>query len=154
MDVVVFVGLQGSGKSTFYRLAYAATHDLVSLDRLRNNRRPRRRQMHLIAESLRTGRSVVVDNTNPTPEDRAPLVAIAREFGAGAVAVWFDEPIGDCLARNRQREGRERVPDVALFAIRARLVAPGRAEGFDRVVRATIAATGWFATEEVEGEGS
>ena len=48
MEVVVFVGLQGSGKSTFYRTFYASTHVLVSKDRFRNNRKPQRRQMQLI----------------------------------------------------------------------------------------------------------
>jgi predicted kinase len=54
MEVVLLVGLQGSGMSTFYRTHHAATHVLVSKDRLRNNRRPRRRQMQLI-ERTRKG---------------------------------------------------------------------------------------------------
>ena len=37
------------------------------------------------------------------------------------------------LRRNRVREGRERVPDVAIFAVRKRLEPPSVAEGFDRL---------------------
>jgi predicted kinase len=40
------------------------------------------------------GRSVAVDNTNPTPEDRAPLLAAAWTRGAAAVAVWFPASFG------------------------------------------------------------
>jgi predicted kinase len=56
MEIVLLVGLQASGKSTFYRTHYAATHVLVSKDRFRNNRRPQRRQMHLIEEALTESR--------------------------------------------------------------------------------------------------
>ena len=77
MELVIFVGLQGAGKSSFYRARFAASHVLVSKDRLRNNRRPSRRQGQLIEEALQTGRSVVVDNTNPTVQDRPRLVTAA-----------------------------------------------------------------------------
>jgi hypothetical protein len=48
----------------------------------RNNRRPQRRQMQLIEQALKQGWSVVVDNSNPTVEDRAPNVELARRYGA------------------------------------------------------------------------
>ena len=38
------------------------------------------------------------------------------------------------LVRNRLREGIARVPDVAIFATRKRLVPPAMEEGFDEVV--------------------
>jgi len=47
-ELVILVGLQASGKSTFYRRHLSGTHVLVSKDLLRNNRRPARRQVQLI----------------------------------------------------------------------------------------------------------
>ncbi len=47
MELIVLVGLQGSGKTTFYRERFAATHEHVSKDNFRNNSRPARRQRHL-----------------------------------------------------------------------------------------------------------
>lgn len=152
MELVIFVGLQGSGKSMFYRQRFAATHTLVSLDLLRNNPRPRRRQAHLIAESLAAGQSVVVDNTSPTPDDRAPLIALGREHGATIAGYWFDEPLKACLERNRARESRARVPDVALFATAKRLAPPTHAEGFDRLYRVRIAADGTFDVRPLPDE--
>src|SRR5205823_1567234 len=117
-------------KSTFFRERFAGTHDHVSKDLLRHNRRPQRRQEQLIAESLASGRSVVVDNTNPSAAVRAPLIAVARKHGAEVIGYLFVTEAVDALRRNRAREGRERVPDVAIFTARKRLEPPTRAEGF------------------------
>jgi predicted kinase len=132
-ELVLFVGLQGSGKSSFYRARFAGTHDLVSKDRFPNNRNPARRHHQLIEEALAAGRSVVVDNTNPTAQERAELIALARSFGAAVVGYYFESRLADCLERNRRRQGKERVPDVALYATRKRLCRPSPAEGFDRL---------------------
>jgi predicted kinase len=132
-ELVLFIGLQATGKSSFYRTAFAGTHDSVSKDRLRNNRNPARRQRQLVEEALRAGRSVVVDNTNPTKEERAELIALVCSFGATVVGYYFESRLADCLERNRRREGTSRVPDVALYATRKRLCSPSVAEGFDRL---------------------
>ena len=133
MECVILIGLPASGKSTFFRERFAGTHDHVSKDLLRNNRQPQRRQDHLIAASLASGRSVVVDNTNPTVAARAPVIALARMHGAEVTGYFFVTEAGDALRRNRAREGRERVPDVAIFTVRKRLEPPTIAEGFDRL---------------------
>ena len=130
---MILIGLPASGKSTFFRERFAATHDHVSKDLLRNNRQPQRRQDQLIAESLASGRSVVVDNTNPSAAVRAPVIALARKHGAEVVGYFFTTEAADALRRNRAREGRERVPDVAIFTARKRLEPPTMTEGFDRL---------------------
>ncbi|MDQ6645100.1 MAG: ATP-binding protein, partial [Chloroflexota bacterium] len=52
MELIIFIGLQGSGKSTFYRTYLAATHEHVSKDVLGNNKNPNRRQLQLIEMAL------------------------------------------------------------------------------------------------------
>jgi predicted kinase len=127
------VGLQGSGKSTWVRRHLAGTHTVVSKDHWPNARRREARQQRVVAELLAAGAAVVVDNTDPTPADRAPLVAAARRAGVPVQAVWLDTPPEVCLQRNDAREGRARVPLQGLLATRARLVPPTTDEGFDRV---------------------
>jgi predicted kinase len=131
MECVILIGLPAAGKSTFYRERFAGTHDHVSRDLLRNNRRPERRQAQLIEDSLSAGRSLVVDNTNATVAVRAPVIAAARARGARVVGFYFPTDAGAALRRNRARQGRERVPDVAILAVRKRLEPPSREEGFD-----------------------
>jgi len=105
---------------------------------MRHNRRPQRRQEQLIAAALGEGRSVVVDNTNPAAAVRAPLIALAHANGADVVGYFFRTEAADALRRNRAREGRDRVPDVAIFATRKKLEAPSYEEGFDRLFEVTL----------------
>jgi predicted kinase len=133
MELVIFTGLQASGKSTFYGVRFAATHEYVSKDRFRHNKNRNRRQRHLIEASLRAGNSVVVDNTNPMVEDRGPLIKLGREYGARVSGYYFESSVRECIERNRRRTGKERVPDVAIYATAKRLVPPSYDEGFDRL---------------------
>lgn len=133
MDLVILVGLQGAGKSTFYQTHFAVSHDWISKDRFPNNRKPARRQRQLVEEALGAGRSVVIDNTNATAADRAELIALGRAFGASIVGYYFESRLADCLERNRQRAGKARIPDAALFATRKKLVQPSMTEGFDQL---------------------
>ena len=132
-ELIVFVGLQAAGKSTYYRTHLAATHVHVSKDLMTNVRNRDLRQQQVIAQTLAAGGSVAVDNTSPTPASRAPLIALGRQHGARVVAYFFESPVKDAVARNRLREGKARVPDVAIYATAKKLVPPSFSEGFDEV---------------------
>lgn len=133
VELVIFVGLQAAGKSTYYFTHMAATHVHVSKDLMKNTRDRDARQEREIAAALAAGQSVAVDNTNPTPAARARLIALGRQHGARIVACYFQTIVKDALVRNRAREGAARVPDVALFTTAKKLVPPTEEEGFDEV---------------------
>jgi predicted kinase len=143
MECAILIGLPGSGKSTFRRLRLPR-HRVVSKDLMPNVRNRTGRQLRLVEAALLEGASVVVDNTNPTPEERAPLVDLAHRLGTRAVAYYLDLPVADCVARNRAREGRDRVPDVAIFATAKKLVPPATFEGFDTLYTVRPAGFGRF----------
>lgn len=130
-QAVVFVGIQGSGKSTYFARHYADTHVRINLDMLRT----RNREAVLLHACLACGQSFVIDNTNPTAAGRSRYAALARAAGFETVAVVFDIALDDALARNAARDGRARVPDRAITGTFARLEPVTDDEGFDRIIR-------------------
>jgi predicted kinase len=155
MELVLLVGLQASGKTSFYRARFSSTHAHVSRDNFRNNRNPTRRQRVLVEEALRAGRPVVVDNTNPTPEDRAPLIELGRARSVPVIGYYFQSRLDECKQRNAARNAKARVPDVALHATITRLCPPRPEEGFDRLYFVHLDGAGGFHVEpwRCEGEG-
>ena len=133
MELIIFVGVQASGKSTYYHANLAATHVHVSKDLMPGARDKDAKQMQMISAALAAGKSVVVDNTSPTPAVRAPLIALGRRFGARVIAYFFETTPKDAVARNRLREGKARVPDVVIYVTSKKLVPPSFEEGFDEV---------------------
>jgi len=136
-ELVLLVGLPASGKSTYYYAHFAGTHVHVSKDLMPNARTRDTRQRALIEEALSAGKSVVVDNTNPSPQIRAPLIALGRRHGARVIAVYFPTEVRTAIVRNRGREGGARVPNVAIFTTQKKLVPPAMDEGFDEVITVT-----------------
>jgi predicted kinase len=152
MEVVLMIGLQASGKSTFARSTFGATHQYVSKDLLRNNSHPVRRQRQLIETALQQGLSVVVDNTHATREAREELVALGQRYRADILGYYFAVQVEQCLERNRTREGKARVPDVALFATLKKLARPSYTEGFTTLFYVRNEGDGTFVVSPWEEE--
>ena len=138
LECVILIGLPGAGKSSLYREKFASTHVHVSKDLLPNAAKREDRQRQLIEEALASGKSVVIDNTNPTIAERATLIAIARAHGARVIGYFFDVNTRTAVARNAERTGRGKVPNVAIFTAAKRLERPSLAEGFDQLFRVQI----------------
>ena len=117
LALVVLVGTSGSGKSTFARRHFRPT-EVISSDYCRglvaddeNDQSATAAAfdvLHYIAgKRLAAGRLTVVDATNLRPEDRKPLVALARQHHMLPVALVFDLPETLCRERNRTRTDRD-----------------------------------------------
>jgi predicted kinase len=139
VECVILIGLPGAGKSTLYRERYAATHLHISKDLWPNAAKREARQQRELEEALTAGRSVVLDNTNATIAERAPLIVIARACHARTIGYFFEVTTRAAVARNANRTGREKVPNVAIFTVAKRLQAPTLGEGFDQLFRVQIA---------------
>jgi predicted kinase len=148
-ECAIFIGLPASGKTTFYQHRFAGTHQHISKDLWPSAANKDRRQTELIRQALATGVSVVIDNTNPSLADRAPLIAIAREYGARVLGYYFTATTREAVGRNRGREGKARVPDVAIFTTAKRMVRPTLEEGFDELYTVTIDPGGEFSVQPV-----
>ena len=138
MQLVLFTGLQGSGKSSFFRERFASTHVHVSKDLFPNARNRDRRQERMIREAAERNDSVVVDNTNPTVESRTQLITLGRELGMEVIGYAFDGDAKSCYERNAARIGKARVPDVGFFATLKQLQFPTYDEGYERLFRVRL----------------
>ncbi len=152
LDVILFIGLQGAGKSTFYQTQFALTHVYVSKDALHRSKTMNKapKQYMLVDEALRAGRSVVIDNTNPTKEDREPLISLGHHYKATVIGYYFDAPVNECLARNRERVGKARVPDKVIYITAKRMELPAFEEGFDVLWRVHTKEGGLFKVTAYE----
>lgn len=146
MEEIIFIGLQGVGKSTFYRKYFATTHTYISKDLLTRSKTMNKdaKQNRLLEEALQAERSVVIDNTNPTLKDREQLIRIAHSYNAKAIGYYFDASVRECIARNKERSGKAQVPDKAIYITAKRMVLPTYEEGFDMLFRVHTKENGFF----------
>jgi predicted kinase len=151
-EVVILIGLPASGKSSFFRERFSASHVHVSKDNFPKHRQPAKRQEREIREALQAGQSVVVDNTNVSPEERAAVITIAREFGAWVAGYRFPPDVRACRERNQKRESTARVPVVALYTAAKRYREPTLAEGFDELWSVHLTEAGFEVQEWNEDE--
>jgi predicted kinase len=131
MALILLIGLQAAGKTTFYQQRLADSYIPISMELLRNNPHPARRQALLIEQTLRAGQSVVLDNTNPTAEVRAPLSALGKQYEYAVIGYYFPPDVAASLKRNAARGDNAMVPPVLIYAKRKKLQPPSHAEGFD-----------------------
>lgn len=134
MEAIIFCGIQGAGKSTFFKERFFQTHVRISLDLLRT----RHREKMFLAACLESGQRFVVDNTNPTRAERAVYIQAARSKKFSVAGYYFSSRAEDAMARNALRPGKERVPDVAVKGTLAKLERPSRSEGFDTLYHVAI----------------
>ncbi|HEX2643734.1 MAG TPA: AAA family ATPase [Thermoanaerobaculia bacterium] len=140
MEAVILVGIQGSGKSTFYLRRFFQTHVRISLDLLKT----RYREQVFLSACLLAKQPFVVDNTNVLAAERARYIPAAKEAGFRVVGYFFEPDVRAAIARNQQRSGRAVVPVKGILGTRKRLQVPQAEEGFDDLYRVEIDAEGEF----------
>ena len=148
MEMIVFVGCQGAGKSTFYRERFFNTHVRVNLDMLKT----RNRERLLVRACLDIQQSFVVDNTSPTAEDRKRYFDLANGFGFKVIGYFFEGTIDELLQRNAQRVGKELVPEIGVRGTLKKLERPTLAEGFDEIFRVNVLQDKTFNVVRLQGE--
>jgi predicted kinase len=97
------VGLQGSGKTTWFLEKCSQTHVYVS----RDIQKTAAAEGVLIANCLKTGRSFSIDDANATRPARAPYIGDAKIEGLRVGGYFFDVPARTAIGRNNHSEGQK-----------------------------------------------
>jgi predicted kinase len=129
MQAIIFIGIPGAGKSTYFKERFFDTHVRINLDMLHT----RRREEMLLNACLQSGQPFVVDNTNPLPADRSRYLGPARAAGFRTVAYFFNSALRDAMRRNNLRPGKQKMPAPAVAGTFKKLVPPSAEEGFDEI---------------------
>lgn len=124
--MAIMTGIQASGKSTFCK-SYLSGYDRINLDTLHT----RNKENIAMDEAFLAKRDMVIDNTNPTVQDREKYIRKAKENKYQVVGYFMQSKLQECIARNDQREGKAKVPAKAVAATSNRLEMPSYQEGFD-----------------------
>jgi predicted kinase len=149
MEAVLFIGIPGSGKSTFYREKFFDSHVRINLDMLKT----RHREMVLFEACINARQSFVVDNTNITLTERARYIPLARQAGFRVVGYYFRANLKAALQRNQLRSGKALIPSKAVAARFHQLELPDYSEGFDELFYVRIdPVTNKFMVEEWKDE--
>ena len=148
MEAVILVGIQGAGKSTFYKERFFATHLRINLDMLNT----RHREKRLLLACVETGQPFVVDNTNPTRAEREVNIRAAKDAQFRVVGYYFQSRVEDCKRRNDQRPPAQQVPHRGILGTAGRMELPSLEEGFDELYYVRIDEAGGFVVEEWKDE--
>jgi len=129
MQLILFVGIPGSGKSTFYKDRFFNTHMRLSLDLL-NTRNKERRFLDL-AFSLQ--QRILIDNTNVLQDERRRYIIQANANCYEVIGYYFESILPDCIQRNERRTEKDKIEKAGVIAKFKQLQPPSFEEGFDKL---------------------
>lgn len=148
MEAVILMGIQASGKSSFFKERLFDTHIRINRDMLRT----RHREKVLLEACLEAKQAFAVDKTNPTREDRRGYIEKAKAAGFRVVGYYFRSSLEDCKRRNQQRAAGQVIPLRGLLGTYGKLERPSMEEGFDALYYVKIDSEGSFVVEEWSDE--
>lgn len=115
-EVIVLVGLPGSGKTTLTN--EFPEHVRVSQDVLGN------RQLCIDAchEALSSGKSVIVDRTNIDAYQRNHWINVAKYYGVKVRCIYLEADTDECVSRIHLRKNHETIKSDMSLEEKQRIV--------------------------------
>ena len=132
-ELIIMVGSPASGKSTYAKETFP-NYEYVNQDILKT----KPRCIKACEIGLATGKSVVIDNTNPLKEVRAEYIKIAKRHNVPVRCLYLSrsDDLIDHLNLLRNHLGyRAKIPAIAMRMFRTKLEEPKKEEGFEDVIK-------------------
>lgn len=147
MQLILFIGIQGTGKSTFYKQNFVDSHIRLNFDMLKT----KHRENLLFQACLNSKTPTVIDKTNPTITERQTFIELAKQQHFSVIAYYFDVPFEIALSQNNQRHAKAKIPEIGLKATAKKMQKPIFDEGFDQIFYVTVE-NGKFKISELKKE--
>lgn len=131
--MAIMIGIQASGKSTFCK-SYLDSYTRINLDLLHT----RNKESIALVNAISANEDIVIDNTNIIVSDRAKYMVKAKAYGYKVIGYFMQSKLQDCIKRNDNRLGKERIPVKAIAFTSNKLELPSYDEGFDELYFVSI----------------
>ena len=168
MELIFFVGIPASGKSTMSANYARKGYLVLSSDAIRDTitggtaleNIPEKKHSAIHAQvfeqirlqtiqALKAGQSVVVDATNVARKRRISFLKQLSAFSCPKKCVLFIAPVDVCFQRNRNRTGTARIPDESLYRMVCNFQCPCLQEGWDEIIPVVSGETYAFPFEAI-----
>jgi predicted kinase len=132
MEMIIFIGIPASGKSSFYKELFFNSHIRISMDLLNT----RNKEGKLLQYCFETQSKMVIDNTNVTAESRRKYIHLGQRNQYEIIGYYFESNLQDCLERNKNR--KDSINEIGVKAKYKELEKPLFKEGFDKIFNVKI----------------
>jgi predicted kinase len=88
------------------------------------------RERRLLQTYLEIGQNFVIDNTNPTVEERVRYIGPAVKHGYQVIGYYFKSKLAQAIERNCARTPPYKIPEQGIGGTYGRLKIPQLEEGF------------------------
>lgn len=129
MEAIIYIGIQATGKSTFYNERFFNSHLRISIDLLNT----RNKEQKFLDTCFSIQQPFVIDNTNPTRIERRKYIKQAKENKYKVIGYYFQSKIEDSIHRNNNRTGKAKIPEIGIKGTFNKLELPSINEGFDEL---------------------
>lgn len=136
-ELVLLVGYQGSGKSTFVKSNKCFNdpkkYTIISMDILKT----KTKCLKLCEKSMENNLSVLIDNTNPDKKSRKEYIDLAKKYNYNITCIKIvcdkDIAIHNAYLRN-YNYNRVMIPSIAYNIYKKRYEEPEESEGINRII--------------------
>jgi len=135
-EMIINIGYPGSGKTTFTKKLISVHPKYVHINR--DTLKTMSKCLKVAEASIKAGKGVIIDNTNPTKKARAPFIKLAKKYNLYLRCVHFTTSLEHSRHNMNFRNfvtknGVKRIPDVTYYTFRKRFEEPSTSqedEGF------------------------